>query len=120
MKYLLGLLLSLLLMVSLAAQTFAQNTQPILSPISIPTTALWERSDAVYRGTHATAPRRKAGLHQPERPTLFIFALAAASPRSQHSSYHQGQVITLLRQLGAEAVSTDFLEYFDEGPESRW
>jgi hypothetical protein len=28
MKYLLGLLLSLLLMVSLAAQTFAQNTQP--------------------------------------------------------------------------------------------
>jgi len=36
-----------------------------------------------------------------------------------HSSYHRGQVITLLRQLGAEAVSTDFLEYFDAGPESR-
>ena len=31
-----------------------------------------------------------------------------------HSSYHRGQVTTLLRQLGAEAVSTDFLVYYDE------
>jgi uncharacterized damage-inducible protein DinB len=31
-----------------------------------------------------------------------------------HSSYHRGQVTTLLRQLGAEAVSTDFLMYYDE------
>lgn len=30
-----------------------------------------------------------------------------------HSSYHRGQVTTLLRQLGAEAVSTDFLAYYD-------
>jgi uncharacterized damage-inducible protein DinB len=33
-----------------------------------------------------------------------------------HSSYHRGQVTTLLRQLGAEAVSTDFLVYYDEMP----
>jgi uncharacterized damage-inducible protein DinB len=33
-----------------------------------------------------------------------------------HSSYHRGQVTTLLRQLGAEAVSTDFLVYYDETP----
>jgi|SRR5579864_3459742 len=33
-----------------------------------------------------------------------------------HSSYHRGQVTTLLRQLGAEAVSTDFLVYYDEKP----
>ncbi len=33
-----------------------------------------------------------------------------------HSSYHRGQVTTLLRQLGDEAVSTDFLVYFDEKP----
>ncbi|HKW35188.1 MAG TPA: DinB family protein [Candidatus Acidoferrum sp.] len=33
-----------------------------------------------------------------------------------HSSYHRGQVTTLLRQLGAGAVSTDFLVYFDEKP----
>jgi len=31
-----------------------------------------------------------------------------------HSTYHRGQVITMLRQLGAEPVSTDFLLFFDE------
>ncbi len=31
-----------------------------------------------------------------------------------HSSYHRGQVTTLLRQLGGEAVATDFLAYYDE------
>ena len=31
-----------------------------------------------------------------------------------HSTYHRGQVITMLRQLGREAPSTDFLLYFDE------
>jgi len=33
-----------------------------------------------------------------------------------HASYHRGQVITLLRQLGAEAASTDLLVYYDEKP----
>lgn len=32
-----------------------------------------------------------------------------------HSSYHRGQVVTLLRQLGREPPSTDFLLFFDEG-----
>ena len=32
-----------------------------------------------------------------------------------HSSYHRGQVVTLLRQLGKVPPSTDFLLYFDEG-----
>jgi uncharacterized damage-inducible protein DinB len=36
-----------------------------------------------------------------------------------HSSYHRGQITTLLRQLGAEAMSTDFLVYFDEKPKSQ-
>lgn len=31
-----------------------------------------------------------------------------------HSSYHRGQVTTMLRQLGAEAVSVDLLYFFDE------
>ena len=30
-----------------------------------------------------------------------------------HSTYHRGQVATMLRQLGAEPVPTDFLLYFD-------
>jgi len=30
-----------------------------------------------------------------------------------HSSYHRGQLITILRQLGAEPVATDFLMFLD-------
>ncbi len=31
-----------------------------------------------------------------------------------HSTYHRGQVATMLRQLGAAPVSTDFLLFFDQ------
>jgi len=31
-----------------------------------------------------------------------------------HSTYHRGQVITMLRQLGAEPATTDFLLFFDD------
>jgi uncharacterized damage-inducible protein DinB len=31
-----------------------------------------------------------------------------------HSSYHRGQITTLLRQLGAKGIGTDFLRYYDE------
>ncbi|MBI4544743.1 MAG: DinB family protein [Gemmatimonadetes bacterium] len=31
-----------------------------------------------------------------------------------HSTYHRGQVITMLRQLGAAAVATDLLRFYDE------
>lgn len=34
-----------------------------------------------------------------------------------HSTYHRGQVITLLRQLGAEAPATDFLIFLDMMPQ---
>ncbi len=34
-----------------------------------------------------------------------------------HSSYHRGQVVTLLRQFGHPAPSTDLLRYIDEEPE---
>lgn len=33
-----------------------------------------------------------------------------------HSTYHRGQVITMLRQLGAEVVATDFVVYLREPP----
>jgi len=32
-----------------------------------------------------------------------------------HSSYHRGQLVTLLRHLGRTPPSTDYLLYFDEG-----
>jgi len=33
-----------------------------------------------------------------------------------HSSYHRGQITTLLHQLAAEAASADLLVYYDEKP----
>jgi uncharacterized damage-inducible protein DinB len=35
-----------------------------------------------------------------------------------HSSYHRGQITTLLRQLGAEPQNTDFLSYYDMQPKT--
>jgi uncharacterized damage-inducible protein DinB len=35
-----------------------------------------------------------------------------------HSSYHRGQIATLLRQLGAEPLNTDFLSYYDLQPKT--
>jgi uncharacterized damage-inducible protein DinB len=37
---------------------------------------------------------------------------------SNHATYHRGQVVTLLRQLGANAVSTDLLRFYHEQPAS--
>jgi uncharacterized damage-inducible protein DinB len=31
-----------------------------------------------------------------------------------HSTYHRGQVTTMLRQPGAEPTASDFLLFFDE------
>jgi uncharacterized damage-inducible protein DinB len=32
-----------------------------------------------------------------------------------HSSYHRGQVTNMLRLLGAQPATTDFLDFWDEG-----
>lgn len=37
-----------------------------------------------------------------------------------HSTYHRGQITTLLRQLGAEPLSTDFVEYYDQISDTKW
>jgi uncharacterized damage-inducible protein DinB len=38
---------------------------------------------------------------------------------ANHSSYHRGQVATLLRQLGAQPVATDLIAYLREGEAAR-
>lgn len=35
-----------------------------------------------------------------------------------HSSYHRGQVVTMLRQLGAEPVGTDLIRFYRERAET--
>ena len=37
-----------------------------------------------------------------------------------HSTYHRGQITTMLRQLGAEPMSTDFVEYYDQISDTKW
>lgn len=37
-----------------------------------------------------------------------------------HSTYHRGQVMAMLRQLGAEPAATDFLVFLDVKPESQF
>jgi len=34
--------------------------------------------------------------------------------KTNHSTYHRGQITTMLRQLGAEAVSTDLIRFYRE------
>ena len=34
-----------------------------------------------------------------------------------HGTYHQGQITTMLRQLGAETVNTDMITYFRQKPQ---
>ncbi len=36
-----------------------------------------------------------------------------------HSTYHRGQVVTLMRQLGAKPPETDFLVFFDVSEQAR-
>ena len=37
---------------------------------------------------------------------------------ANHSTYHRGQVVTLLRQIGVKPAVTDYLVYVDESPSS--
>jgi len=34
---------------------------------------------------------------------------------ANHGTYHRGQIVTLLRQLGKKAISTDYLRWIDAG-----
>ena len=36
---------------------------------------------------------------------------------TNHATYHRGQIVTLLRQLGAKAVSTDLIRFYHEAAE---
>lgn len=65
-----------------------------------------------------------ANLTEKQLKTPITYINLAGEPRTyflwqilqhvvNHSSYHRGQITTMLRQLGAVPVSTDFLLYYD-------
>jgi len=66
-----------------------------------------------------------ASLTQDDLQRIMTFKNLAGVPYSQplapclqhvanHSTYHRGQVTTLLRQLGAKAVATDLIAFYRE------
>jgi uncharacterized damage-inducible protein DinB len=51
----------------------------------------------------------RTGLFDVMRPLELILQHVV-----NHSTYHRGQVTTLLRQIGVPAVPTDFLVFIDQ------
>ena len=72
-----------------------------------------EQADFISRLTEERLAQRIAYLNlQNER---WEYALAAMMQHVvNHSTYHRGQIVTMLRQLGRTPPATDFLVYFDE------
>jgi uncharacterized damage-inducible protein DinB len=67
-----------------------------------------------------------AGLSEPDLNLICSYTLLSGKPSSNtlqdlfvhvtnHSTYHRGQIATMLRRLGTPAASTDFLIYRSEG-----
>jgi len=98
------------------------------SPAGIPPAADFPDIEAVRR-RFAEIDRNLvdyvASLTQDDLPRVITFKNLAGVPYSQplapclqhvanHSTYHRGQVTTLLRQLGAKAVATDLIAFYRE------
>ena len=77
---------------------------------------------------------RSAGLHRfahaEDLQRVITFKRITGEPFSQplwqclqhvanHSTYHRGQIATMLRQLGAKPVSTDLAIFYRDGPSAR-
>src|SRR2546426_3366619 len=96
-------------------QVFATEDFPGLPPIE----ARWE---TVGRGQEAfietlTGEKLQSRIsYENARGERWEYSLAHMMQHIvNHSTYHRGQIVTLLRQLGQTPPVTDFLVYFDEG-----
>jgi len=98
------------------------------TPAKLPSPADFPDFEAVRRG-FAEIDRNLvdyvASLTQDDLQRVLQFKTLAGVPYSaplapclqhvaNHSTYHRGQVTTLLRQLGAKAVSTDMIFFYRE------
>jgi uncharacterized damage-inducible protein DinB len=97
------------------------------SPRALPT---WERLDQIESHLAAVEAERLAlldtlsddDLHRPLTYTnvkgeQWTYALGDMFRHIvNHSTYHRGQLVTMLRQVGARAPSTDFLVFRDQTP----
>ena len=100
-----------------------RGTSPkeMLSPSDFPTVALLRKRWAEVE-SEQTAFLSRLTPESVERPVAYLNTKGERwqYPLWQillhvvnHATYHRGQVTTMLRQLGAEPVATDFLVFYD-------
>jgi len=104
-------------------------TWPTLSPGGIPSVKELSTLAALKSFAESIEQERSAflrGLNEDVLQARLQFSDMAGTPYAEplvqlmqhlvnHGTYHRGQVTTMLRQLGAEAVSLDMLYFFREG-----
>jgi len=73
-----------------------------------------EKERQGFLGTLTEADLERVVEYRSVRGNRFAYSLRRMLQHVvNHSTYHRGQVITLLRQLGASPCATDYLRYFD-------
>ena len=81
--------------------------------------AIWERVEAEVRAYVAGLTDAKLGSQVVVKPTgggkEYVHTLQQTIQHTvDHSSYHRGQVITLLRQLGSKPPATGLIAFYRE------
>ena len=97
------------------------------SPSALPDAQLFPDLGAIRRAWDAHEPKLRAVLKRfgeigVDQPCEYVRnGVRQAQPFSHtlqhvvnHGTYHRGQVVTMLRQLGAEAPTTDLIAYYRE------
>lgn len=97
------------------------------SPSALPDAQLFPDLASIRRAWDAHGPKVRAVLKRfgeigVDQPCEYVRnGVRQAQPFSQtlqhvvnHGTYHRGQVVTMLRQLGAEAPTTDLIAYYRE------
>lgn len=96
--------------------------EPFLTTTEVPTReelfALWERvgfATAKFLGTMSDARLQQTFVMRTSRGDQFEHTFQQALQHVvDHSTYHRGQVVAMMRQLGAEPPSTGLIQFYRE------
>jgi uncharacterized damage-inducible protein DinB len=103
-------------------ERFNSNPQPFLKAEEIPDAAevykIWEKAGYETAKWLAGMTDKKLGesfeMKTLKGETFKHIYWQAFQHVVNHSSYHRGQIITMLRQIGAAPVSTDLILFYRE------
>ena len=98
------------------------NSQPFLRAAEIPGLAalkdIWEKvgyDTAKFLGTMTDRKLQETFTMKTSRGDVFTHVYWQAFQHLvNHSSYHRGQIVAMLRQLGRQGVSTDLIQFYRE------